>query len=49
MSSMRVDKFIIKVGESDSWFILQDKTVIQLVEWDNNTQDGVSIVGDLFE
>lgn len=50
---MKDDNFIISTKIKDSRFILRDKTVVQLTEWDNTYKRGVGIIyrndGDLFE
>lgn len=53
LNAMKDDNFIICVGNKDSCFILRDKTVIQLIEWDDTLKNGVGIVykidGDIFD
>lgn len=52
-NSMKDDNFIISTDKKDSCFILQDKTIIELIEWDGSLMKGVGIVynndGDIFE
>lgn len=53
MSSMRDDNFIISTDKKDGCVILRDRTVVQLIEWDESLKKGVGVVyikhGDIFD